>query len=407
MPTINVKENDTTTNLGKTTLSQYILIVDNKATELSDKVPAEITEIGQLTYSGSETALYTVSERTYNFVDEALSLGGNIILAYQYDDATVDYISDRNQFDVKFLLVDEIEDTEDTTTTDDDGNPTQPDLEAAISIADTRKDCVIILSTVSTTLQESTQKLCRKNVSYIDDDFFKDEKARVNGKYIGAFYGVFDDITAGQGYVLAFLNSVSLSSSNAWKAISGSTRGAISGHTITNVVSEKTLALMQRRTTSSHDAAEAPISVNPILSIKNVGDRIWGNRTCLPNANVLEQIGENTYQVDTDADQLIASSFLNTRLLLADIKKALYRAYIACDFEQDTDETWVKFTSIVENVLDVMKSDRLIQGYKWKEVESSKRATIVAILRIKPVEAVEDFDVTIEIGDTLEVSTTE
>lgn len=415
MPDLRVKEQDLTTNRSYDLTSNYVLIADSLAEALEGAVPVEITDISVLTYPvvskrniktyASTTAEYVVSENTYNFINEVLTLGGQIILTNAYSDSTVDFISDRNQFDIKFLLVDEEADT-----VDEEGNVTeaaeQKDLVNALAIADTRKDCLVVLTAKEHLLQESTQNILREEVSYIDEDFFKDEKAKVQGKYVTALYGKFDDITAGQGYILAYLNALATNTNAAWWATAGATRGYIPGHTTTEFITESEMKRMEPRTASSTVISEAPIAVNPILKIRNVGTRIFGARTCLPNANVLISSGDEEY-VDTSADQLIASSFTTTRILVCDIKKALYNAYIQYDFEQESDELWSEFTTTVNTLLDQMKTARAITGYKWKEVASSERAKITAILRIAAVEPVEDFDVTIQIGDTLEVSTVE
>ena len=41
-----------------------------------------------------------------------------------------------------------------------------------------------------------------------------------------------------------------------------------------------------------------------------------------------------------------------------------------------------------------------INGYKIIRAKTDKKATIKAIIRIYPIEAVEDFDITIELADS-------
>ena len=45
-----------------------------------------------------------------------------------------------------------------------------------------------------------------------------------------------------------------------------------------------------------------------------------------------------------------------------------------------------------------------IAGYKWIKEETSEKAKLKAILRIIPIEAIEDFDLTLELTDSLEVT---
>lgn len=54
-----------------------------------------------------------------------------------------------------------------------------------------------------------------------------------------------------------------------------------------------------------------------------------------------------------------------------------------------------------------MKSGRGIQWYRWSKVVTDQRATIKAILTIKPIEAVEYFDLTVALSDDDELIVTE
>ena len=51
-----------------------------------------------------------------------------------------------------------------------------------------------------------------------------------------------------------------------------------------------------------------------------------------------------------------------------------------------------------------MKQSYGIAAYRWIREETTERAKIKAILRIVPIEAVEDFDLTVELADSLEVA---
>ena len=152
---------------------------------------------------------------------------------------------------------------------------------------------------------------------------------------------------------------------------------------------------MQLRTYDANNL----IAINPIVNMNPWGMRIWGNRTCLPNKNVL-----NAGTPDPNSDQLVASSFANVRILICDIKKALYKAARRCQFEQNSDVLWVNFTSQVNTLLEEMKQSYGIVGYRWTREATTERAKIKAILRIVPIEAVEDFDLTVELADSLEVA---
>jgi hypothetical protein len=48
-----------------------------------------------------------------------------------------------------------------------------------------------------------------------------------------------------------------------------------------------------------------------------------------------------------------------------------------------------------------MKADQGISDYKFIKVEDSRKALLSAIIRIVPIEAVEDFDISIYLEDSL------
>lgn len=128
--------------------------------------------------------------------------------------------------------------------------------------------------------------------------------------------------------------------------------------------------------------ARTGVSINPITKINPYGYTIWGNRTLYPNV-----------------DGLVASSFLNIRVLCADIKKEIFKITQGLSFELYTDILWVNFKSALQSVLDKIKTNGGIRSYNIKQVSTNSRATIKALVTITPVEAVEDFDITLELAD--------
>ena len=178
-------------------------------------------------------------------------------------------------------------------------------------------------------------------------------------------------------YLLAFASSVNSNNAN-WLAAAGASRGGIPYLEAPLVVlSEDDVAKYQR--TNSNNIG---ISINPITNINPYGVIVWGNRTLNPNAS-----------------GLIASSFLNIRQLCNDIKKTLYIACKSITFEQNSDLLWVKFKSMITPLLDQMQTGDGISGYQISKKKSTKKATLTAVIRIYPIEAVEDFDITLELAD--------
>ena len=85
----------------------------------------------------------------HKFLTECIRLGGRVIAALNWEQAA-NYCGDRNQYDIKYILVDEVADEEGVAAE-------QKDLEFALAIAEKRKDCVILLNAVSTRLQKNTK----------------------------------------------------------------------------------------------------------------------------------------------------------------------------------------------------------------------------------------------------------
>ena len=165
-----------------------------------------------------------------------------------------------------------------------------------------------------------------------------------------------------------------------WLAIAGVARGGIKNLAeMTTIVPNGVADKVQPRNN---------ISINAITNIKPYGYTIWGNRTLKDNAG---------------NGNLVATSFLNVRNLISDIKKTCYRAARKLTFEQDTDVLWINFKSEISKLLDQMKSGYGISGYKIlrdnTHVRANDKATLCAKVIIYPVEAVEDFYITIVLKD--------
>lgn len=377
MPKIRIKEKDLTTNSALNDTTNGIFLIDANAGVTVPTLASEIlAEAESSTSSSSEEFSGFVNQE---FIEKALSLGGIVYVCDTYKHAK-DYISDRNAFDIKFLLVDEVE------------GATQSDLEEAMEIAEARKDCAIILTTVSHQVQDSTFEILNEDLDYLaSDKFYNDEQKRKKGKYVIAYYGnLVPAFTAGQAYILAYLTSI-MKGNAEWLAIAGATRGYIPDVTDAELIKESELDKMQPDTYATDKNG---VAVNPICIVNPWGVRIWGARTCLPNTSV----------EDKNVSQLVASSFANIRVLICDIKKALYVASKKYMFEQNNDVLYINFTASVNSLLEQMVQSYGIAGYRWFREESGVNSKIKAKLQIIPVDPVDSFDITLELADSLEVA---
>lgn len=186
-------------------------------------------------------------------------------------------------------------------------------------------------------------------------------------------------LPASFGYLSAFAASTQTNPN--WYAVAGVSRGIPSGliglsQNITNTIAD----LYQPRNN---------VAINCITNIKPYGYTIWGNRTLKNNS--------------ADGD-LKALSFLNIRVLTCDLKKTLYQACKRYTFENNTDITWLNFKSQIEPVLAKMLSGNGIASYQIIKVATTKKATIEAIIRLVPIEPVEDWFITIELTDGVEAN---
>jgi hypothetical protein len=99
-----------------------------------------------------------------------------------------------------------------------------------------------------------------------------------------------------------------------------------------------------------------------------------------------------------------ATSFMNVRVLISELSKALYDASVANTFEQNNEVLWFKFTSMITPLLDRMTSGEGIEGYRLIRLATDKKARLKAKLIITPIEAVEDFEIEISLEDSIEVN---
>lgn len=369
MPKIRIRERDKTAGTAVYDNENVIFLVDTKA-----------TEIPVLLDSTNDVTEYDQAEA----IADIISFGGKVVVCKTYENAK-EYLKDRNQFNIKLLMVDEEEKTVEEDTED---QRTHADLKAAVEIATHRRDCAVVYTKTTPTYSEDELGILNAGVGG-DDSFMSTETKNSAGKYVLPFYGQTltdgeNQFKAGLAYVLAFLN-VGNSTGAEWLAVAGAKRGVIPGKTLgVGFLTEAQIDEMQPRTEGT--------AINPIVKMNPWGVRIWGNRTALTLP---------TAEGDTD---LVASSFANLRILMCDIKKQLYRSAKQYQFEQNTDVLWVNFQSSVNTLLEEMVQSYGIAGYKWIREETSERAKLKAMLRIIPIEPVEDFDLTLELVDSLEVT---
>ena len=175
------------------------------------------------------------------------------------------------------------------------------------------------------------------------------------------------------------------------QAIAGVTRGQIpnlvrlcTNYTLTNNIAETTFQ------------PESGVSINGITNIGNYGYRIWGNRTMLNNTAGTK-----------------ATSFLNIRNMVSDIKKTVYNAGMLTLFEPNAQVTWLSFTSKITPFLDSLISNYGLSKYTIERNMTTDtgsplpKTTLSATITIYPVYSIENIVVQIAIRDDDTVEVTE
>lgn len=376
MPKIRIVEKDMTNALASVAGENVIFLVDSGL--------SEIVEINSLSDLEKQTNLTKKA-----IMEKILRRGGKIIAAGSYASAK-EFLSDRNQFDVKILLVDEGSVSQQSGGESGDEDVDVSDLTAALEIAEKRKDVAVFYGKTHAKYFPAEEELLSQEMSSTDA-FVNTEYRKYLGKFVLPFVAkslVADEQTVAESAVLSYLKMVADGNAE-WLAFAGSKRGVVPGATNCGYLTEDEIDELQP---SSVAQGEIAFAMNPICKVNPWGIRIWGSRTGMPLGGDDKTMG------------LVAQSFANIRILICDIKKKLYSAAREFQFEPDTDVLWVNFTGKVNVLLEEMKQSYGIAGYKWIQETTPDRAKIKAKLRIIPIEPVEDFDLTLELADSLEVA---
>ena len=259
-----------------------------------------------------------------------------------------------------------------------------------LEVASARGDCVALIDHIPDSKRELTG-----DGSASDDSVIKvvKDKAYTNPEY-GAMFtpaGIYANqitqnviMVASFGYVIAY--AVSVQNNPTWLAAAGAQRGKVS-----NLVKELAKGKLTDAVIDVYQARNSKASINPITEIKPYGELVWGNRTLKDN------------QAEGG---LTAQSFLNIRSLLCDLKKVIYTTCKGLTFEQNSDILWINFKAGIVPLLDQMVNGNGLRDYEIKRKKSDVKGQLKATIRLYAIEAVEDFDITIELSDA-EVTTVE
>jgi phage tail sheath protein FI len=184
------------------------------------------------------------------------------------------------------------------------------------------------------------------------------------------------------GYLISLAKSIIIN--NNWVAVAGVARGQVP-----SINGLYTVSRLSNSLANAWQPRNGKISVNPITNIKPYGLTIWGNRT----------MKNNMAAANGGEDGLTATSFLNIRNMVSDVKKTAYIAAKTLMFEQNSDVLWVNFLSRVAPLLDKLMSGQGLSDYKIIKNPTNEKAKLKATIKLFPIYAVEDFEITIELSD--------
>lgn len=404
MPRIVIEDQDLTTAAGSVNSSYAVFIPGFAGTGgsgmsvsdgpiLFDSVASFRAKVGS-----SPLTLNTISDASYDlsYVYACELLGAGLPVVYQIiaDDITsftsiadicdaisgmdITAIADRGAFDISFVTTG-CYPTIYQKTTWEGSTPTastESNAEKLTTVADSRGDCFAVVDVddaieLPLPVVNNSPLIPQVLSSVKDADAFSVVPS-------STFSPSFTSLTTDDPIVLPgsfhFLSAFakSIRTSESWFAIAGVKRGLIGGipvYTITNDAADK----LQPNT---------GVSVNAITMIKPYGYCIWGNRTLVSN--------------DTGTT---ASSYINVRQLVHEIKRHLYKTAKALMFSPNDDILWVNFKNSVTPLLDRMMSGQGISSYRLIKVASTAKATLTAKIVISPIEAVENFVLTVILTD--------
>ena len=269
--------------------------------------------------------------------------------------------------------------------------------EAITKLANTREDCIALLD-VSKNVY-STAKTQSANISAIVSDVNKNFKSA--SKYVAIFAptvtydrvadSVYENNTLPGSFHYLVCATEAFATYPEWFAVAGYTRGISSDYKVLTTgvkFGEAAINALEPRNKSQDGIEKA---INLIVKIKN-SYYLWGNRTAFD----LEEV-----DAAAETGDLKASHFLNIRQLCCTLKKQLYINCRKFTFEPNSDVLWINFVNAIEPLLEKMKANQGIEDYQIIKVKSTQKAKFSAIIRIVPIEAVEDFDLTITLEDSI------
>lgn len=278
-------------------------------------------------------------------------------------------ICDLGEFDIKFIT------TGGYPTLDYYVNGVKNDLcDKMVALAALRGDCVALIDHTN-----NPQRPLYGEKSVYGTDGSTILNSDSNGSF-GALFTPWVGVSSNQYpasycYLLAYAEA-SKNNPN-WLAIAGVKRGMVAVDLLTNNKLTNTIA-------DSYQQDQSGISINAITNINGYGNCIWGNRTLAHR---------------TLGGAGFATSTLNIRNLVSDVKKQVRIAALSCMFEQNNEVLWLNFKTLITPLLDQMVAGYGLKRYKIVKNSVMDKTKLSASVILYPENTVESFDISIRLTD--------
>ena len=416
---------------GFSTLSKVVPGIPTLFTSLSDFIekvggtPKQVVLVPEIpgtpadgeTPAVPEVPAVTEADKSYLLAYELLKLGVHVL--YEIPEITVDTVkrevqtkveiqavlnssvsldnnfwtklTDRGAYNIRFITAGAYLDTEITEASQSVPAHVSNMIINMLNAAETRGDAVALIDHKE---DFTTKTAVQEYFNFIGVESGAEHAAGVTPWIPVVFEALRDSkpirVPGTFGYLLAFAKSIQLKNPS-WLSIAGARRGRIPGLVVKPDGLQLSIRYGESDANDLQERTHGAISVNPIVEINPYGILIWGNRTLLP-----------VVQTEDGQDGLGAKHFLNIRNLVSSIRKTLFVASRGLTFEQNDDILWINFKSAITPLLEQMKSGGGIADYKLFKRASKAKATLVAVIRIVPIEAVEDFDLSIDLKNSID-----
>lgn len=188
--------------------------------------------------------------------------------------------------------------------------------------------------------------------------------------------GKIENITVPAGYAYLAALAECRKNNQYWLPVANSARGQVP-----ELIGKPDLTVTKYHLDNSIILDSDAITFNGIVKIRPYGNVIWGDRTLLP----------------LDEKGIKASAYLSLMSAVCDISKEAYKASVKYTYESNNEVTWLNYKSGIATLLDQMVSAGILQSYDLNKITTAEYNKIACRITIYPNLPVESFDIYINL----------